>query len=127
MDAQSAQNLVKTYVDGWRRNDAPAIISTLDPHCTIIESHGPTYRGIEMVRQWVGRWFAAGSRIDRWDITSFHFLNDVAAFEWEFVCTVEGQSYRLDGISLVEFAEDKIVALREYRRTEQPFDWEGDL
>jgi hypothetical protein len=31
--------------------------------------------------------------------------------------------YEIDGISIVEFAGDKIVALREYRVTAPPYEW----
>jgi ketosteroid isomerase-like protein len=123
MKHQAARQLVEAYVGGWRDNDLPRIVSTLSPDCVIIESHGPTYRGIDKVRQWVESWIAEGSTVDRWDITSFHFVEGTAVFEWGFECTVAGEHYRLDGASVVELEGDRIVALREYRRTELPFEW----
>ncbi len=123
MNYQEAKRLVETYVEGWRRNDLVKIVGTLSPNCIIIESHGPTYRGIKLVQQWVESWIAEEGRVDRWDITTFHFLGDVAVFEWDFECTAAGQHYHLEGISIVEYADDKIVALREYRRTEFPYEW----
>ncbi len=114
---------MEDYVEGWKRNDPGMIRDTLSPDCVVIESHGPTYRGPAIVGQWVGSWFAEGSRIDRWDITSFHYLDHAAVFEWDFVCIVDEREYQLQGISIVEFADGKIVALREYRRTELPFEW----
>ena len=123
MKHQQARQLVEAYVEGWRENDLPMITSTLSPDCLVIESHGPTYRGIDTVREWVESWIAAGSIVDRWDITSFHFVEGTAIFEWSFECTADGEHYSLDGISVVEFADDRIVALREYRRTAPPFEW----
>ncbi len=110
-------------MDGWRNNDPQKIVSTLSPDCIVIESHGPTYRGPGIVQQWAESWFGEGSKVDRWDITSFHYLEDAAVFEWDFVCIVDENEYQLQGISIVELDDDKIVALREYRRTEIPFDW----
>jgi len=124
MNAPQAEKLVRAYVDGWRENNLAGILGTLVPDCLIIESHGPTYRGAARVRQWVMSWFAEGSIVDRWDITAFCSVGSLAAFEWEFECTVAGQHYRIDGASVAEFAGGKIAALREYRRTEPPYEWQ---
>jgi uncharacterized protein (TIGR02246 family) len=123
MNKKEAETLIDAYVDGWRKNDGSKILATLAPDCVIVESHGPTYRGIETVRKWVERWIAEGSRVDRWDITSFRFTDDVAVFEWGFECTAGGRHYQIDGISWVEMDEAGIVVLREYRRTELPYEW----
>jgi ketosteroid isomerase-like protein len=122
IDDRMAKRLVETYVDGWRRNDLQNVLSPLSPDCIVIESHGPTFHGIEAIRQWVENWISAGSRIDGWDITSFHFLEDAAAFEWDFECVAGGRHYHIEGVSIVEFSEGKISAVREYRRTEAPYD-----
>jgi hypothetical protein len=123
VNQKAAQQLVEDYVEGWRNNDPDKIECTLTPDCIVIESHGPTYRGTAIIRQWVESWFAEGSRIDRWVITSFHYLDDAAVFEWDFVCTVDEKEYQLQGISIIEFDTDRIAALREYRRTEISYDW----
>jgi uncharacterized protein (TIGR02246 family) len=122
IEIQEARQLVEAYVDGWRGNDSRKIVSSLSPDCIVIESHGPTFLGIEAIRQWVENWIAEGSRVDRWDITSFHFLEDAAAFEWDFECIAKGQHYHIEGVSIVEFSEGKISAMREYRRTESPYE-----
>ena len=89
MNQDAARQLVEDYVEGWKQDDPGMILDTLSPDCVVIESHGPTYRGHEVIQKWVVSWFAEGSRIDRWDITNFQSLGDVAVFEWEFVCTVD--------------------------------------
>ena len=123
MNRQKAYELINAYVEGWKINNPAQIIATLAPNCVIVESHGPTYRGIDTVQQWVESWIAEGSTVDRWDITSFHYVEGIAVFEWSFECTVADAHYYLDGISVVELDDDRIVALREYRRTEPPFEW----
>jgi hypothetical protein len=123
MHTSPAEALVRAYVDGWKQSDPAAVLATLAPDCLIVESHGPTYRGIEHVRRWIESWFAEGCRVDRWEITSFCLAGGKAAFEWEFECTVAGRLYRIDGASWVELAGGRIAALREYRRTQPPFDW----
>jgi hypothetical protein len=116
--------LVRTYVEGWKEGDQPKILGTLSPACLIIESHGPTYRGIKKVQEWVAEWFSRKDLVDRWDIISFHTLvPDKAIFEWSFECTVANKHYSIDGISMVHFEGGRISYLREYRTTEPLFDY----
>ncbi len=126
IDYRQAKRLVEVYVDGWKENNLRKIVSPLSPDCVVIESHGPTFRGIEVIQQWVENWISEGNRVNRWDITSLHFYNDVAAFEWDFECIAKGQHYHIEGASIVEFADGKIAAMREYRRTEAPYDGLGE-
>ncbi|MBN1813922.1 MAG: nuclear transport factor 2 family protein [Anaerolineae bacterium] len=128
MNRQDAYQLITTYVEGWKTGDAAQIINTLAPGCVIVESHGPTYRGLEIARQWIEGWLGLGNTVDRWDVTSFYFdeAEQAAAFEWGFECTADGVHYAIDGISIVEFEGDKIIALREYRMTESAYDWTGE-
>ena len=110
------ETLIRKYVAGWLKGDADAIVATLADDCTIIESHGPTYRGVEEVRRWVSEWNKQGSRVDKWDVVSFHEMpTEGAVFEWHFECTVEGEKHILDGISTVQFKGGKIDYMREYR------------
>jgi ketosteroid isomerase-like protein len=127
VNRQDACRLISAYVEGWKTNDAPRVIGTLTQNCVIVESHGPTYRGLEIARRWIEGWLGRGNTVDRWDITSLHLAEAerVAVFEWEFECTADGVHYEIGGISIVEFEGDKIVALREYRMTEPPYDWPG--
>lgn len=128
MNRQDASILITAYVEGWKINAPAQIIDTLAPDCIIIESHGPTYRGLDVTTQWIESWLGAGNTVDRWDITSFCFdeIEQVAVFEWEFVCTADGMHYKIDGISIVEFEDDKIIGLREYRMTEPPYEWKSE-
>lgn len=85
----TARELIDRYVNGWRAGDVDQVLSTLTPDCTIIESHGPTYHGHDLVRAWMTSWFAAGQTIPRWDVTSVvpGGASGLAAFEWVFTCT----------------------------------------
>ncbi len=125
MERERASRLIHGYMEGWIAGNLPQILDTLDPDCLIIESHGPTYRGVDHVRRWVETWFAPGSRVDHWTLSSFVFEGDMAAFEWEFTCTVDGIQYQFDGASVAHFRGDRIVALREYRMTAVPYEWTG--
>lgn len=128
MERQDAYRLVAAYVGGWKDGDGPTILGTLAPDCVIVESHGPTYHGLEIARQWVEGWLGTGNTVDHWDITSFCFdeVEQAAVFEWEFECTADGVRYEIDGISIVEFENGKIIGLREYRMTEPPYEWTSE-
>jgi ubiquinone/menaquinone biosynthesis C-methylase UbiE len=128
MNRQKAHELITAYIEGWQTNDPTRVINTLAPDCVIIESHGPTYRGLETASRWIVGWMGTGHTVDRWDVTSFCFddAERIAAFEWRFACTVDGVHYEIDGISIAEFRNNKIASLREYRMTEKPYEWQID-
>lgn len=121
-----ALKVTKKYINGWKNNDLNEIVSTLEPEIIIIESHGPTYKGIDSVKKWLGFWLEAESRITCWDITSFYFNDkDKQVFcEWEFKCISLGKTYILHGLSIIKFSLDsKILFMHEYRMTHAPYAW----
>jgi hypothetical protein len=124
MEREQAKRLVTYYVQGWKDSNPALILSTLAPDCLIIESHGPTYRGIEHVKQWVDVWFAHGGIVNQWEITSFYCEGSTATFEWAFDCTVDGDRYTFEGCSVVHFDAAHIRSIREYRMTDPAYDWE---
>jgi hypothetical protein len=123
MDKQQALTLISDYVDGWKVNDVERVLRTLAENCEIIESHGPTYRGREHVRQWITQWFWDGGSIRRWDVTGFFYADGAAAFEWVFEYSVTGSTGVIDGATIVRFNDGLIGQLREYRCTEPPYLW----
>lgn len=125
ISADAAERLVRGYVDGWREGDRARILAPLDPGVVIVESHGPTYRGVETVARWIDEWLAAGARVDRWEITSMLVAGDACAFEWGFACTVGRDRWEFDGASVVRFADGRIAGIREYRMTEPPREAHG--
>ncbi len=108
--------LIRQYVEGWIEGNVSKILGTLADDCTIIESHGPVYRGTGEVRSWAENWIKDGSKVNKWEIISLSDIPpDRAVFEWHFECTVDGQEHSLDGISIVQFKNGKIGFMREYR------------
>ena len=70
VELAGAVDVVRAYLDGWRRADQDAVLATLAPDCTVVEGHGPVYRGVDRVRQWLDAWFSPGNTVDAWEITS---------------------------------------------------------
>ena len=121
MDRSLAEQLVRTYIEGWKEYNSAKVMSTLDPACVFIESDGETFRGAEAVGRELDKRIAGdyGSwQITRWDVTSLAFGDGACFVEWSF----EGRG-AMEGASLVRFKGDKISYLREYRTT-QPL-WEA--
>ena len=125
MNEQLAKSIIETYVTGWLENNPEQILETLTPDCLIIESHGPTYRGRDVVEAWITSWYQEGNHIGRWEITSFFYVDGQAAFEWIFECGGDWGDMLIEGVSIVRFEDDKIAYLREYRSTEPLFDWQA--
>lgn len=124
MNYEKAKKLAERYVEGWKDNNLEKILEPLVEDCTIIESHGPTYRGHGDVRAWVESWIAEGYKVDKWNITSFLFADDSAVFEWHFEFSGAASPTReIDGVTIVKFKDGKIEYLREYRTTEPLYDW----
>ncbi|MCX7123391.1 MAG: nuclear transport factor 2 family protein [Gammaproteobacteria bacterium] len=127
MDSINAFALIEQYIDGWKENNLNKIAGCLTENITIIESHGPTYSGIESVNHWFDLWLKAQSHVVRWDIHSMHFCeHSQAAFcEWDFACVISGVEYALPGVSMVKFSGQKINLIHEYRMTKPPCPWDG--
>ncbi|MCH8878241.1 MAG: nuclear transport factor 2 family protein [Chloroflexi bacterium] len=123
LEREEAYLIVERYVEGWKANNPSDILSVLSRDCVIRESHGPTYRGKELVEEWVKEWMRAGNTVERWDVENFVYEWELASFEWDFECTVDGEKRRLLGASVVRFEGREIAEMREYRMTQAPFDW----
>ncbi|MBY0545528.1 MAG: nuclear transport factor 2 family protein [Gammaproteobacteria bacterium] len=126
MQEKDIFNLVQQYINGWKQNDLPMIISCLAENCVVIESHGPTYNGISNIENWFKFWLKAKSKVTKWDILSFYFYEEeqTAFVEWDFACISNNVEYSLPGISIIKFIEQKISFIHEYRMTHQAYVWE---
>ena len=116
------RKLVEDYIGGWIDGNRSKIINSLTDDCVIIESHGPTYVGKELISKWIEEWVKEG-RINKWEITSYYESEDSAFFEWNFICKFKGKKHEIEGVSLVKFEEGKISFIREYRTTNLRFIW----
>ena len=118
-------NQLQVYIDAWRRHDAAAVLATLADDCTVIESHGPVYRGKERVAQWMDTWFSAGGSVDSWEITDEAATAEALVAEWHFECTWKGERGAFDGSTVARLQQGQITYLREYATTASLYDWTG--
>jgi len=118
--------LIQSYINGWKQNNIQLIASCLSENCIVIESHGPTYHGIQDISTWFKLWTEAKSTISKWDIQSFTFCEQeqTAFCEWDFACRSNNTRYAFPGISILKFTNHKISFIHEYRMTAPAFDWD---
>jgi hypothetical protein len=121
------KSLIQRYVDGWKEGDEKKILNTLADDCIIIESHGPTYRGKESVKQWIADWHGRGNTVEKWVITSCYICKNVIVFEWVFAYKGKKIREAFGGVTLAKVKNGKISDLREYRATEFPFMWQPPI
>ena len=125
MKAEAAENLIRSYVEGWRKGDVAKILGAAAADCVVTEAHGPTYRGTDRIKQWVETWFGAGGVVHVWEIDSLTTTGEAGFFEWSFACTWQGERYEFEGVSVIRFEEDGISYIREYMTTAPLYDWSG--
>ena len=119
MDAQHAKHLVSEYIEGWRANDKTRILSVIAEECVVIESHGPTFLGKQEIARWLDDWIKQGSRVTKWDVSSFTYEKSIAAAEWVFACECLGVHYEIIGASIFRFSDEVISRVTEYRSTKE--------
>jgi len=125
MNNDAIREVVLTYIAGWKESNRDKILECFDPECVVIESYGPTYRGLEMVSRWITSWFAPGNEVNQWDVTSLYTADETCFFEWIFECTYMGERAGFEGASIACLKNGKIVYLREYAMTAPRYEWPG--
>ncbi len=121
MNKEDSRKLITTYIDGWKRNDVIAILSSLSESCSIVESHGPRFSGKQEVKQWVEEWVARKSKVTEWEIESHIHENQESAITWTFRCLDKGTEHVISGASLIRFHGDRIAEIFEFMRTQAPY------
>lgn len=128
MKKNQALELVSQYINGWKSNNLLEILTSLDDNCQIIESHGTTYYDKQDIKDWFKFWVKAESHIKKWETLSFYYLENenTAFFEWDFLCTSNHIDYPIIGISKIQFKNNKILSIHEYRMTKSAYKWNKD-
>jgi hypothetical protein len=102
-------------MNGWKSANADKILATLAEDCVITESHGPIYRGKEIVKQWIHDWHAKGNRVNQWEMTSFYKCDNTVIFEWLFSYSGPENNEAFEGVTVAKIKDGKIYHLKEYR------------
>ncbi len=116
------KTLIQSYMDGWKMGDQAKILTSLSANCVIVESHGPTYRGIEIIKKWIIEW-TRSNKIENWDLTSFYSFDNMICCEWDFSYIGKETKEKFSGITIAQIDHGKIAWLKEYRMTAAPYEW----
>ncbi|WP_433378397.1 hypothetical protein ACQPZX_11615 [Actinoplanes sp. CA-142083] len=103
-DPTPTADLLHEYVDGRRRHDIPAVITTLSEDCVVIESDGTAHQGHDEIERWLRR-----DRTDDWVIITAAATADLLIAEWR-----RGDQ---EGVTVARPREGVIGYLREYVTT----------
>lgn len=118
MDSKQAHDLFMAYVDGWQAGDVDKLTSPFATSATLRESHGPSYANRDEIRAWAQGFVDDGGKVDSWDVTHHHAGENAATFEWDFAYSWGDESGSFSGVTVVEYSDGKISAMREYRLTD---------
>jgi uncharacterized protein (DUF488 family) len=77
MTQNEMEHLFREYVAGWLLNEPQRVLNVLDPHCVVIESHGPKYDGVNQIERWINDWIDRGHSIITWNIQSGYFDHEL--------------------------------------------------
>ena len=115
------EEAVRQYMLGWQTGDEALLAAPLSSGIRIVESHGPVYEGISEVRTWFREWRKAG-RVIRWDALRFWHQGDETVVKWYFRCSYQGVEDGFDGLSLIRFDQDGLIAsMEEYQAKTERF------
>lgn len=109
------KKIVEKYFNIWINPDVNSLESIFAHDIYYIESHGPSYSGLEQLKSWFIEWNNLG-KVTTWNITNFIQHNNLAIVEWHFACRYEQTYSEFNGISLFTFdIHDKIIKVKEFR------------
>lgn len=105
---------IREWFDMWIENRSEGIENIFEENAVYIESWGPKYEGISAIRHWFEEWNTRG-RVNVWDIKQFFHKENQTIVEWYFCNKMNyGKEEKFDGLSLIEWKNDKICFLKEY-------------
>ena len=107
-DPALAPDLLHEYVDGWRRRDIPAVLTTLADDCVIVEPDGTVHRGRDEIGDWMRQTVA---QLHDWQIISSAATGDLLVAEWE---RWQGSTPWVAGVTIARPAAGRIGHLRDY-------------
>ena len=117
---RTMEEIVRTYIEGWRAHDRECVGAVLTETCLIVESDGTEYHGRAAILRWMDDWIASGSIVEGWTISRIVSDTKCAAVEWQFACLCRGNRTSFPGASLFQVEQGRISSITEYRREGRP-------
>lgn len=119
------EELVRSWFQAWLDKDGSAITWLFAEDAVYSECYGPEYHGAEQLQQWFADWNQRGTVLE-WRIKGFLHDGNHLAVEWYFQCEYDQETGGFDGVSLIEFDENRrIKVLKEFQsKAEHCFPYE---
>ena len=114
MEEARRDAIIRAWFEMWLRAENNGIDRLFTPDCTYTESWGPQYRGIDAVAHWFREWNTRG-KVVTWEIFRTTHTENRSYVEWFFEDRMhDGRTERFEGISVIEWQDDRIASLKEY-------------
>lgn len=112
MNEAVKEQMITDYFKMWLTQDFSKLNNIFHPDIIYQECYGPIYEGLTQVKKWYQNMLLK-QKVSNWDIKRFIHSNDIVIVEWFFKATEE-DTYFFDGVSIIEFTDDKINNISEF-------------
>lgn len=106
--------MILEYFNAWITKDCSGFESFFSHDVIYSECYGPEYHGISQITKWFLDWNKRGNIVE-WRIKQFIHSNQITVVEWYFRCEYDGVISDFDGVSLIEFNDNKMVSVKEFQ------------
>ncbi|MFI3242390.1 MAG: nuclear transport factor 2 family protein [Alphaproteobacteria bacterium] len=110
--------IIKTYFDMWVSRDFSGLDKIFASDIYYSECYGPEYKGLSEISLWI-KDMTAKQIVLKWDIKSFIHADDTVIVEWYFKEQQKEFVNDFNGVSIIEFSEDKISSIKEFESKAQ--------
>lgn len=108
------EELIQKWFKMWLLNDCSEIENVFCDDAYYIESYGPRYEGLDNIIKWFKEWNLE-NKVLVWNIKDFIHKDNKVVCLWYFKCLLKNcEHVEFDGVSYIEFSENKIKFLKEY-------------
>lgn len=108
------EELIRRYFNAWIDKDISVLPQVFAENAVYTESYGPKYHGLAQISKWFSDWICKGTVLE-WTVKGFVHQGNFTAAEWYFKCDYDGEISEFDGVSLIEFDEEKIIDIKEFQ------------
>lgn len=109
----SLERLIEEYFKAWVTRDFPNIEYFFTHDVYYRECNGASYRGLNELNGWINSMLKKQTVLE-WDISNIEKTDSGVFIVMWFFHAKEEKEYNFDGVSLIDFTDDKISHISEY-------------
>lgn len=110
-----AKKLIQIFISGWKQQNLHKITLPLSSNCALINSQGQIVSGIKTIQSYTKKQFRK-VKVKDWNIASFYYSQNTAIFEWVKTIIINRSEQKIEGVTVIQFSNNKISHIREYRQ-----------